>query len=363
MREYFLKHSPIEFRFAQNPKDFVVDEVPLYEFSGEGEHLILKVRKRDLTTWEMVKIISEKVGISARDIGYAGLKDKNAMTMQYISLPKKVEEKLADFDEKNISILERTYHNNKIKLGHLKGNKFFIRLKKVNPTSASMLTSAIQKIADFGMPNFFGYQRFGVEGNNFELGKDILAGKRYIKDKKKRQLFINAYQSHLFNEWLSERIKFSRLVEEFDEKELPAVFENLGLDIKNIDILKKQPQPFKLLIGDILLHYPHGKAFILSKDEFEDGLNRFTERQISPSGLLIGKKAIQSVDDAKIYEEKIIEDIKGVDGERKYAWIFPEIFDTKYRETDFWFEINFFLPKGSYATTFIEELAKREIKE
>jgi tRNA pseudouridine13 synthase len=87
-RQYYLPHSPIEFHFRQSARDFVVDEIPLYPFSGEGEHLVLHVRKKNLSTWQMVDIFSNHLGIKGRDIGYAGLKDKNAQTKQYISLPR-----------------------------------------------------------------------------------------------------------------------------------------------------------------------------------------------------------------------------------------------------------------------------------
>ncbi len=361
MREYFLTHSPIDFHFAQNSKDFVVNEIPLYEWSGEGEHLILKVRKRDLTTWEMVKIIAKIAGADSRDIGYAGLKDRNGMTMQYISIPKKFEDKFENFDEKNISILEKHYHNNKIKLGHLKGNRFFIRLKKVNPTSATKIAEAVKNLDQFGMPNFFGYQRFGVNGDNYLVGKEIIDGKSKIRDKNKKRLFINSYQSHIFNQWLSERIKFSRVVDSFSKDELPSVLENLGIQLQYPELLQNQPHPFKLLEGDMMLHYPFGKGFALKSEEFEEGVKRFGERDSVPSGILLGKRAKSTTGDSAVFEDKFLEDVRVVDGERRYAWIFPTDVESRYREDDFWFELNFTLPKGSYATTFIEEIAKKSL--
>jgi len=158
-RFYSLAHTPIPFHFRQNARDFVVDEIPLYEFSGEGEHLVLLMRKKNLSTWDALSIIANHLGINAREIGYAGLKDKNAMTKQYISILKKHEQKLESFDHENIKFIDRTYHNNKIRLGHLKGNRFFIRLKKVTPTAAVKLSEALKQIKKNGMPNFFGYQR------------------------------------------------------------------------------------------------------------------------------------------------------------------------------------------------------------
>ena len=135
-RQFFLTHSPINAMFTKNSSDFVVSEIPLYPFSGEGEHLVLHVRKKDLTTWDMLQYISEVTGCKVRDFGYAGLKDKDGMTTQYISLHKSYEPKLANFTHDKIKILDKTYHNNKIRTGHLKGNRFFVRLKKVNPIDA-----------------------------------------------------------------------------------------------------------------------------------------------------------------------------------------------------------------------------------
>ncbi len=178
----YLNHSKIDVLFKQNKDDFVVTEIPLYEFSGEGEHIIVKFRKKDLTTWECSCYICRTTWlIKIRDIGYAGLKDKNAMTIQQISIPKFCEEKLNKFSHDNIKILETNRHNNKIKIGHLKGNKFFIRLKRVTPMDAKKIEEAVSKIVSFGMPNYFGFQRFGIEGNNYEKGEAIIKGE--LKEK------------------------------------------------------------------------------------------------------------------------------------------------------------------------------------
>ena len=109
IKQYYLNHSQIDVYFKQSKDDFVVTEIPLYEFTGEGEHVILKIRKKDLTTWDALEIIASKVGCRSRDIGYAGLKDKNAMTVQYISILKKFEDKIDTFEHPQIKILEKTY--------------------------------------------------------------------------------------------------------------------------------------------------------------------------------------------------------------------------------------------------------------
>jgi tRNA pseudouridine13 synthase len=355
-RQYYMPHSPIEFHFRQSPRDFVVDEIPLYPFSGEGEHLVLHVRKKNLSTWQMIDIFSNHLGIKGRDIGYAGLKDKNAQTKQYISLPRKFESVLENFEHEGIKILEKTYHNNKIRIGHLKGNRFFIRLKKVNPTSAMKIQQALKMIKKLGMPNYFGFQRFGLDGENYKKGEAILAGTLKERNKKLSQFYINSYQSYLFNGWLSRRIEISKLVEGFGVDELSRI---LPLSTEEIESMKTQKHPFKLMHGDVMMHYPYGKLFHY---ESAEEVERFSKRDISVSGLLSGKRATRAEGVAQSIEKTYDTIESGIDGARRYGWIFPEEIEGEYKENDAWFELHFTLPKGCYATVLIEEIAKRPIQ-
>lgn len=355
-RQYYLPHSPIEFYFRQSARDFVVDEIPLYPFSGEGEHLVLHVRKKNLSTWQMVDIFSNHLGIKGRDIGYAGLKDKNAQTKQYISLPRKYEGVFENFEHEGIKILGKTYHNNKIRVGHLKGNRFFIRLKKVNPTAAVKIKEALKMIKQHGMPNYFGFQRFGLDGENYKKGEAILAGTLKEKNKKLAQFYVNSYQSYLFNAWLSRRIQISKLVEGFGIDELSNV---LPLDSEEIKAMKGQKHSFKLIHGDVMMHYPYGKIFHYESSE---EVERFDRRDISVTGLLSGKRATRSAGLAETIEREYDTITSGIDGARRYGWIFPEEIEGEYKEQEAWFELHFTLPKGCYATVLIEEIAKREIQ-
>ena len=355
-RLYALDHAPIDFHFRQNANDFVVKEIPLYEFSGEGEHLVLHIRKKNLSTFEMVGAIARYLGIKQKEIGYAGLKDKHALTYQYISLPKKYEEQMERFEHPNIKILDSTYHNNKIRMGHLKGNRFFIRVKKVSSTAAVKIDEALGMIDEMGMPNFFGYQRFGNDGNNHIRGELIAKGEKKERNPKLRRLLISAYQSHLFNLWLSKRIEISKLVASFKVHELEPL---LNLPRSELEKLKKQRHIFKLLSGDIMQHYPYGRLFEFDGNEEE--AKRFLDRDIAPTGLLCGKRAKLAGEFAREIEKSFDEEI-AADGQRRYAWVFPEDIQGRYVEEEAWFEFNFSLPKGSYATVFLEEIAKKEIK-
>ena len=343
-----FNHAPLEFHFNKNSDNFFVEEIPLYPFDHTGEWLMLKVRKKDTTTPEMIKTFAKYLNISPNNIGYAGLKDKDGLTLQWISIPRKYREEINKFSDKKIKIIEQDLHRNKLKVGHLKANKFFVRLKKVNPTTAKILFSLIKDIKIYGMPNFFGDQRFGKYGNNFEEGKKIIEGEKFVKNKKLNKLLISAYQAKLFNDWLAERIKISKIFE-LKENELKA----LGYEKDLIKFVKNQKHPFKLLRGDVMSHYPLGKLFYL--ENIED-TKRFLQKDISPTGLLPGKKAIRAKDFARNIEKKYDELIIDVNGDRRIAWIFPEFLEVNYNKDRAWFEMSFVLPKGSYATVLVELL-------
>ncbi len=356
-RLYPLSHAPIHFHFRHSPADFVVTEIPLYDFSGEGEHLVLKVRKKGLTTWQMLELFSSHLGIRVRDIGYAGLKDKEAMTVQYISIHKSYEEALKSFSHPAIKILETTRHDNKLRIGHLKGNRFFIRLKKVSPTDATKIDSLLKWIAENGSPNYFGWQRFGREGDNFETARAVIEGKKKIRNRKTRDFLMSAYQSHLFNLWLSKRIELSRLFDGLKPAELKEVF------VWNDDIIKavhKEPHFFKLLPGDVAQHYPHGKLFTVS--ELHEEALRFKARDMSPTGILPGEKAKQATGLAWEMEKEFVEEVPAKGG-RRYAWIWPEKLEGNYKKEEWHYELHVTLPKGSYATVLLEMIANRPIRE
>ncbi|PAF53355.1 tRNA pseudouridine(13) synthase TruD [Helicobacter sp. 13S00482-2] len=376
---YSLNHSPIDFYFSQNPRDFIVREVPLYDFSNDGEHHILNVRKKGLNTLEMIKIFSAILGIKSNEIGYSGLKDKNAMTSQYISINKKftqnLDSKLSLLEAKNIKILSSTYHNNKLKIGHLKGNNFFIRLKKITPNIFEKINSVLKVIEKNGLPNYFGYQRFGKDGDNFLEGKKIIQGELKLKNRKMNDFLISAYQSFLFNQWLSFRLKISKIFDSFEPQEILQALQMQNLfdisenhssiqslkilDIAKIKAIKNQPFFFRLFEGDIMHHYPHGKAFEL---EIQNDISRFYNKTITPTGLLSGEKVLNASSIAREIESCFDDKLIKSPGARRFGWIWVENLKYNYIQENAWLELEFFLPKGSYATTLIEEIAHQNVK-
>lgn len=339
-----------EFVFNPSPRDFTVEEIPLYDFTGEGEHLVLQVRKKELTTWEMLEVLSNHVGIPRREMGYAGLKDKYAMTIQYISLPAKFEEQMSAFSHDKIKILSTTRHNNKIRVGHLKGNRFNIRLKKVLGIQKDKLDSVLKWIKLNGVPNYFGNQRFGTDGNNWEDGKKLCEGTLKIRDKKTKEFLMGSYQSYLFNLWLSKRMEINHLLEKFTEEETEQV---LGLPKGSLTGTKSQPNFFKLLEGDVMMHYPYGRLF--NVENLEEEAQRFASKDIAPAGLLPGKKAKLAEGVAGLIEAPFALALP-LNGTRRYAWIQVTDVHHTYVEEKAHYELGFVLPKGCYATNVLDVL-------
>jgi tRNA pseudouridine13 synthase len=160
----------------QRAEDFFVQELPLYEPSGEGEHVYCEVQKVNLTTFEAVSRLAKALGVPSRSIGYAGLKDARAVTRQIFSITGTTEERVMNMGLPDLSVRWAARHGNKLRLGHLKGNRFAIKVRDVEPTSVLRLRPVIDVLVRRGMPNYFGEQRFGRRGDNDRLGAALVRG-------------------------------------------------------------------------------------------------------------------------------------------------------------------------------------------
>ena len=314
----------------------------------------MQVRKKGLSTWELTDLLSNRLGISRRQIGYAGLKDKHAMTTQYLSLPLSAQKALEHLEMEGVKILSMTRHENKLRVGHLKGNRFRLRFKKVLGVQKEKIDRVLDWIERNGMPNYFGLQRFGTEGNNWQEGKAVVEGKLRIRERKMREFLISAYQSKLFNDWLSRRIGISRLLEEFDEKEVEGIEK---LPAGTLAGTKKQPHFFKILAGDWMMHYPYGRLFVA--EDLEAEAAKFADKDRCPTGLLPGKKVKRALEPARIIESSYDDERIKEQGSRRYAWVFPAEITRRYVPEQAHYELSFTLPKGSYATVLVAMLKGR----
>ena len=158
------------------PEDFFVQEVPLYEPSGEGEHVYVEIEKVGVTTYDAINRIAAALGIGSRDIGFAGMKDARAVTRQTLSIPGVTEEQVMTLKIPDVKALWAARHGNKLRIGHLKANRFAIKVREVKPTDVLKLRAPLKMLAEGGMPNYFGEQRFGRRDNNDRLGAAYVRG-------------------------------------------------------------------------------------------------------------------------------------------------------------------------------------------
>lgn len=330
-REYLHNGDVMEFQFEQNEKDFIVDEIAHVDYKkNKGNFLIIHVKKVEMTTWDMIAVFAKFLNIPAEKIGYAGLKDKHATTTQYISVEVKYEKLLKKFRNKQIHIIGTHKYNHSIRMGDLAGNRFHINLYGVDNIEAGRIEKLARKAQTQGLPNYFGYQRFGRDEDSIEQAKAMIEGELHIEDSKLKKFLISIYQSVFFNEWLKERVLLSR---------------------------KENDGKYMLLEGDIYQTH-EGKIFTPKKIPSKD----FADAKLMPTGLLCGRDVYRARDAAREIEEKYDDLFLYEKGLRRPAVIFPKDIESKYNKNFGVYSIAFTLPKGSYATVFLENIANRNFK-
>jgi tRNA pseudouridine13 synthase len=316
--------------------DFRVDEVPAYLPQGTGQHLWLRVEKRDRTTRDVVRALARALGVPDREVGYAGMKDRAAVTTQWLSFPTARDPEAGSLEGDGYRVLERSRHQNKLRTGHLRGNVFTIAVRGGDLERARACAVALRQR---GLPNFFGSQRFGVEGDNADLGRSLLLGRtddpavrRAARDRFLRRLVLSSWQSRVFNAWLAERIR---------------------------DGLFATP-----IAGDVMKKLDSGGIF-LCEDPAAD-LPRVVGFEIAPAGPMFGHKMRQAEGEARAREERLLaaEGVTAADltrgggeteGTRRAGRIPVSI---ELEPIDGGYRARFELPKGSYATVVMGELTK-----
>ena len=319
--------------FKLVPEDFEVEEVPAYQPSGEGEHLYLWVEKRGRDTRELVRALAQAVGVPEDEIGVAGMKDRQAVTRQLVSVPARAEGKVADFALEGVRVLWTRRHGNKLRTGHLRGNRFRLRLRGVKDLEAAR--ESFSRLVAQGVPNYFGEQRFGRAGDNADLGRLLVLGQRLPKrpDRFQRKLYLSAFQSRLFNRALVERLRAGTFA--------------------------------AALKGDVLRKEETGGLFVCEAPEVDGP--RVAAFEVSPAGPLFGPKMPASAGEVAEAEARLLvgegvtlDDFRRGGGEteggrRAYRVRLgsPEL--TPEGE-DLW--LAFELPRGAYATEVLHELLK-----
>ena len=339
------------------PEDFIVEELPLYEPSRTGTHTYFAVRKRNLSTMAVINRIARELQIRTRDIGYAGLKDKNAVTTQVLSVEGVTPERVLRIKEPAIEVLWAERHAHKLRVGHLRGNRFELTLRDIPHGTLTQINTVMGRLVTEGVPNRFGVQRFGNKNDSHLIGKALMKGdwetvKHYglanddmQKFERKpvetvvnaiphrlRRLYLSAYQAHLFN----------RVLE------------------------KRTPHLGTLLDGDIAVKHSNGAPFRVTNRTVEQP--RADALEISPSGPIFGYKMRMPSGDVLASEISVLTD-EGVRLEefRKVASIrlpgtrrplrMPiQLHEVSAVGDNVGIRLSFTLPAGGYATVVLEEL-------
>ena len=322
---------PLQARLRSTPDDFRVEEVLGYDADGQGEHALLWVEKRGANTDWVARELAKFAGVSQVAVGYAGMKDRHAVTRQTFSvqLAGKPDPDWSTFPHAEVKVLAATRHSRKLKRGALRGNRFVLVLRQVQGDREAA-ERVLQQIAARGVPNYYGEQRFGREGGNVAQARSMFAGRRVERDK--RSFLLSAARSQIFNSVLAARV-------ERDAWDTPLDGEIWALAGSRSWF---GPEPF----SDVLAE-------------------RLARLDIHPSGPLWGQGERPSQSEAGALEQSIAESYSDLaaglvaarmDQERRPLRLVPTDLKWRWLDDDA-LELSFELPAGAYATVIVRELA------
>jgi tRNA pseudouridine13 synthase len=313
------------------PEDFRVEEVLGFEVDGEGPHVMLTVEKREANTHWAAEQLARHAGIPGREVGYAGLKDRHAVTVQHftLNLDRRPEPDWSALADSGIKVLKSARHRRKLKIGSLDGNRFRLVLRDLSgPTDT--LVPRLEAIQSKGVPNYFGEQRFGRGAANLEKAEAALSGRLRIHDRRLFSLLLSSARSLIFNDVLSERVTAG-----------------------NWD---------KLLGGEVLMLDGSHSVFKAVPDDAELP-RRLEQGDVHPTGPLWGRGEPLVSGEVQALEEQVAERhpalakglVKvGVEMARRSLRL--AVKDFAWHEASEGLILEFFLPAGAYATTVLGEL-------
>jgi tRNA pseudouridine13 synthase len=319
-------------RIRATPEDFMVEELDAFAASGSGEHLLLTIEKRGMNTAFAAKRIAEWAGIPELGIGYAGLKDRHAVTRQRftVHLPKKIAPDIAALESQDMRVLAHAWHAKKLPRGALAGNRFELLLREVQGDRAA-IDARLRAIAERGVPNYFGEQRFGRGGDNVGNALAMFGGRRVARAQ--RTHLLSAARSQLFNRVLAARVAAG-----------------------NWD---------RALDGEVWLL--DGSRSVFGPEPFGDALaSRLAAFDIHPSAPLWGRGGLRTTGAAAALEGSALEDAQslalragleavGLKQERRATRLRPQALEWTWMDP-VTLQLRFSLPPGAYATTVLAEL-------
>jgi len=383
----------------QRNEDFFVQEIPLYEPSGEGEHVYFEIQKVGLTTFEAIHRISSALNVPSREIGYAGLKDARAISRQVFSVAGVTEAEVMGLKIDRITIQWAARHGNKLRLGHLAGNRFAIKIRNVNPTDVVKLKQPLELLEKRGMPNFFGEQRFGRRANNHLIGAALVRGDNQqvlqlllgdprpdidgAHELKAREFFAKRENDESMKAWPRhcgmERRVLARLIKAkkpnaavriIDEKLRRLWVSSLQSHMFNAVLAKRIATIDQVMIGDLAYKHDNGACFHVEDVAVEQP--RAEAFEISPTGPLLGYRMTAPTGEPGALEQAVFDEAKispkdfrndGIDrvkGARRPLRVQPKDLEISAGVDEHGPHITtaFSLPAGSFATVLLRELMK-----
>jgi len=400
---YLTNHFPgIGGTLKSRPEDFAVQELPIYEPSGAGEHVFCEIQKTGITTFDAIAMIGKALNVPTKNIGYAGLKDAHAVTRQTLSIWGTTPEKVQALKIENMAVLWVDRHINKLRLGHLAGNKFAIRIRDVQASDVVKVKPVLDEILRRGMPNYFGEQRFGRRGDNHILGAAVLSenypellkqllgrpnptddaqqqGARKAVDENDltRAMKIwprtSGMERRVLHRWIKTQ-KPKMAIRAIDERLKRLWVSALRSKVFN-DVVAKRIElglHDKLLVGDFAIKHENGAGFLVEDVAIEQP--RCDAFEISPTAPMVGYRVTMAQGEPLKMEEAEFarmnlrpgdfrrEGGERVKGTRRASRVKPADVDLQGGADEHgpYVQLTFTLPAGSFATVLLGELMKPE---
>jgi len=314
----------------KTPEDFLVTELPVVVPDGSGQHLLVRVRKRNCTTPDVARELARQCGVARRAVSWAGLKDRQAVAEQWFSIDLAGRPDPGLAGGPGFEVLEARRHGRKLRRGALAGNAFELLLREVEGNH-SEIEARLERIRQGGVPNYFGPQRFGRRGDNVDQALAMFAGKLRVRGREQRAIMLSAARSHIFNAIAGERVR---------------------ADDWN-----------RALPGDVLQWQGSRSHFLWQGDEIERIETQVAALELHPTGALWGRQGSQAADDVAEREEavagrypELVQGLAdaGMDSDRRPLRLAASELEWTWQDDTL--RLRFTLPPGAYATTVLREV-------
>lgn len=385
-------------------EDFEVDELPLYEPCGEGEHVYVHFEKAGLATMRAVNDLARALGLPRHAIGVAGLKDARAVARQTVSIERVDPDRVRALDIPRIRILSVTRHRNKLRIGHLRGNRFRIKLRETDVDRVVDVRRVMDTLAQRGVPNYFGSQRFGGRGDTWQIGQalldddfetavELIAGRPGPSDTgavlRARQLFGQGRYDDAARAWpygFREPQRVCRVMAKTHGNARRAI---LSLERRMLEFYVSAWQSWlfnevlservdeldRVANGDLAFKHDNGAVFRVESAEIEQP--RADRFEISATGPLFGHRMTRPGGNADHIEQGVIQrhgratddlprtGLFRCNGGRRALRFRPEepLVDVGGDDAGPFIELQFTLPAGCYATSVLREICKDRMEE